>query len=172
MIADTPVPVITAFLPTLLDHDKLAAASVLRTVPTLLLIGDADLVTPLEHSRVLAAELPQAELVIEQGAGHAVVLERPDAVNEWIRALVARAAAGPGVPRPRVPADEAKQLTGRGGRLRALRRRRRGRRLAVGQDAVGEQRGAPPVQRGVPGQGGAAGRRAVGEHGGTAEQAG
>jgi pimeloyl-ACP methyl ester carboxylesterase len=127
MIADTPVPVIMAFLPTLLDHDKLAAASVLRTVPTLVLTGDADLMTPLEHSRTLAAELPEAELVVEQGAGHTVVLERPDAVNERIRALVARAAGGHDVPYPRASADDADPPSrGRGGRLRSRHRRPQG----------------------------------------------
>ncbi|WP_370657186.1 alpha/beta fold hydrolase [Frankia sp. ArI3] len=46
MIASTPIPVVGAFLPTLLDHDRLAAAAALRDVPTLLLVGDADVMTP------------------------------------------------------------------------------------------------------------------------------
>ncbi|ONH23303.1 alpha/beta fold hydrolase [Pseudofrankia asymbiotica] len=91
MIADTPIPVVGAFLPTLLDHDRLAAAGALRDVPTLLLVGDADVMTPIEHSRILAEALPEAELVVEEGAGHAVILERPDAVNARLRDLVNRA---------------------------------------------------------------------------------
>ena len=90
-IASTPIPVVMSFLPTLLDHDKLAAAAVLRNVPTLLMVGDHDLMTPLAHSRTLADALPAAELAVEEGAGHALPLERPDAVNERIRALVGRA---------------------------------------------------------------------------------
>nr|WP_230205090.1 alpha/beta hydrolase [Parafrankia elaeagni] len=92
MIANTPIPVVGAFLHTLLDHDRLAAASVLRDVSTLLLVGDADVMTPLEHSRTLAEALPQAELSVEAGAGHAVILERPNAVSARIRELVNRAA--------------------------------------------------------------------------------
>ncbi|CAJ59296.1 MULTISPECIES: alpha/beta fold hydrolase [Frankia] len=91
MIANTPIPVVGAFLPTLLDHDRLAAAGVLRDVPTLLLVGDADVMTPLEHSRTLAEALPRAELSVEKGAGHAVILERPHEVSARIRELVARA---------------------------------------------------------------------------------
>jgi len=90
-IASTPIPVIVSFLPTLLAHDKLAAAAALRHVPTLLMVGDHDLMTPLPHSRTLADALPEAELVVEEGAGHALPLERPDAVNERVRALVGRA---------------------------------------------------------------------------------
>jgi pimeloyl-ACP methyl ester carboxylesterase len=90
-IAGTPISVIGSFLPTLVAHDKLAAAAVLRHVPTLLMVGDHDLMTPLPHSRTLADALPEAELAVEEGAGHALPLERPGAVNERIRALVARA---------------------------------------------------------------------------------
>jgi len=91
MVASTPIPVVGAFLPTLLDHDRLAAAAALRTVPTLLLVGDADLMTPIEHSRVLAEALPEAELAVEKGAGHALILERPRAVSTRLRDLVNRA---------------------------------------------------------------------------------
>ncbi|WP_342435708.1 alpha/beta fold hydrolase [Pseudofrankia saprophytica] len=91
MVANTPIPVVGAFLPTLLDHDRLAAVGVLSAIPTLLLVGDEDVMTPIEHSRILAEALPEAELVVEKGAGHAVILERPDAVNAHLRDLVNRA---------------------------------------------------------------------------------
>jgi len=90
MVADTPIPVVGAFLPTLLDHERLAAAAALCTIPTLLLVGDADVMTPIEHSRILAEALPEAELAVEKGAGHAVILERPEAVNNYLRDLVHR----------------------------------------------------------------------------------
>jgi hypothetical protein len=101
MIADTPIPVIAAFLPTLLDHDRLAAAGTLADIPTVLVVGDADLMTPLAHSRTLADVLPAADLVVEEGAGHAIMLERPDPVNAAIRAVCTRATAALGMPRPR-----------------------------------------------------------------------
>jgi pimeloyl-ACP methyl ester carboxylesterase len=91
MIAATPVQTVMAFLPTFLDHDKLAALDVLRPVPTLVLVGGADLMTPEEHSRGIAAALPDAELVVLPGAGHMVIMERPSAVNLYLRALAGRA---------------------------------------------------------------------------------
>jgi pimeloyl-ACP methyl ester carboxylesterase len=108
MVADTPIPVVGAFLPTLLDHERLAAAAALRTIPTLLLVGDADVMTPIEHSRILAEALPAAQLAVEPGAGHAVILERPDAVNARLRDLVCRA-----TPRRRVCPAPGRPLTGR-----------------------------------------------------------
>ncbi|MCK9899369.1 alpha/beta hydrolase [Frankia sp. Cpl3] len=91
MVGDTPIPVMAAFMSTLLDHDKVSAVAGLRDVPTMILVGDGDLMTPLEHSRELAELLPDAELRVEAGAGHAIMLERPAETNAAIRDLVARA---------------------------------------------------------------------------------
>jgi len=93
MVAGTSVDVIAAFLPTFLSHDKLKALDVLRDVPVLVLVGDADLVTPVDHSEEIAAALPNAELVVVPKAGHMVNLERPDIVTRQIRRLAARALA-------------------------------------------------------------------------------
>ncbi|WP_248823407.1 alpha/beta fold hydrolase [Frankia umida] len=100
MVSRTPVEVIAAFLPTLLDNDRLAAVDRFTTTPTLIVVGAADLVTPVGHSRTIAAALPEAELLVEENAGHAIMLERPAAVNAAIRRLVERAVTGPAVARP------------------------------------------------------------------------
>ena len=91
MIADTPVDVIAEFFPTFMDHDKLHALPVLDDVETLVLVGSADLITPVSHSREIAATLPKAQLVVLEGAGHMVQLERHALVTLQLRALVRRA---------------------------------------------------------------------------------
>ena len=91
MLARTPVDVIAEFYDTFTTHDKLAAIDVLRGVETLVLVGSKDLVTPVDHSRAMAAALPDAQLVVVEGAGHMVALERPALVTLQLRALVARA---------------------------------------------------------------------------------
>lgn len=57
------------------------------TVPTLVLVGDSDPLTPPEHSREIAAAIPRARLVVVENCGHASTLEQPEAVNrallEW-----------------------------------------------------------------------------------------
>jgi len=54
-------------------------------VPTLILVGDCDALTPLDRSQEMAAAIPGARLVVVQDCGHASTLEQPEAVN---RALV------------------------------------------------------------------------------------
>ena len=91
MIAATPAQVISDFASTFLSHDKLAALDALTGVEVLVLCGDQDALTPVEHSRAIAAALPAAELVVLPGAGHMVMLERPALVDLHLRALVTRA---------------------------------------------------------------------------------
>lgn len=91
MTADTPVDVIAEFYGTFVDHDKLASLDVLEDVETLILVGSKDVVTPVDHSRTIAAGLPNAQLVVVEGAGHMVQLERAAMVTLHLRALVRRA---------------------------------------------------------------------------------
>ena len=92
MTAATPVDVIAEFYDTFTTHDKLHALDVLKPVPTLVVVGSADLLTPEEHSRTMAGALPDAELVVVPGAGHMVQLERPGDVTDALRRLLARSA--------------------------------------------------------------------------------
>jgi len=53
-------------------------------IPTLVLCGALDLLTPPEHSRFLAAHIPGARLEIIEGAGHMVAVERYREVNRAV----------------------------------------------------------------------------------------
>jgi pimeloyl-ACP methyl ester carboxylesterase len=81
MIAATPVDVIGEFLPVIMSHDKRAALPALQAVPTLVMVGEKDLLTPAAHSRAIAGALPDASLVELPGAGHLALLEQPEATN-------------------------------------------------------------------------------------------
>jgi len=58
-------------------------------VPTLVLVGDSDALTPPSRAREMAAAIPHAELVVVPQCGHASTIECPEAVNHalsaWIR---------------------------------------------------------------------------------------
>ena len=95
IIRATPVAVVAEFYLALLSHDERAALPVLGQVPVTVVTGDRDRMVPLEQSEELVAEIPGAELVRVPGAGHAVILERPDLVNRAISRLIARAVADP-----------------------------------------------------------------------------
>jgi pimeloyl-ACP methyl ester carboxylesterase len=99
IIASTPIHTIADFYDALMEHDKLGALPVLRGLPVLVLAGERDLITPPAHSRAIAAELPDAELALLEGAGHMVMMERAALVNLHLRTFLHRAyrhAAGTG----------------------------------------------------------------------------
>ena len=54
------------------------------TLPTLVLAGDGDRLTPLPQLQFLAQNIPQAKLVLVEGAGHMVALSRPQQVSATI----------------------------------------------------------------------------------------
>lgn len=64
-------------------------------VPTLLVWGELDERSPLSVAHAFAAAIPDAELVVIEGAGHMSPLEEPEQVNAAIRAFV-RAHSGSG----------------------------------------------------------------------------
>jgi pimeloyl-ACP methyl ester carboxylesterase len=91
MMHDTPIATLVGFLHALEVHDETAALPVLAKVPTLIVCGDHDLLTPHEYAKAMAAELPKSELVIVGGAGHLVQLEQPEIVDDALVRLVERA---------------------------------------------------------------------------------
>lgn len=62
-------------------------------VPTLVLVGTTDTITPLELGEDLAAGLPDSVLVVLDGVGHLSTVEDPDRVTEAMRQWLARADA-------------------------------------------------------------------------------
>jgi len=60
-------------------QDALSSAARIA-VPTTLILGERDMMTPAKTGKVLAAAMPQSRTVILPGAGHMLMTERPDAV--------------------------------------------------------------------------------------------
>ena len=57
--------------------------------PTLFVLGSCDMMTPPRNAKDLQAALPDARTVILDGAGHALMAERPDAVLDALVGFVA-----------------------------------------------------------------------------------
>jgi pimeloyl-ACP methyl ester carboxylesterase len=53
-------------------------------IPTLVLVGDEDQLTPVKWAAYLADKITNAQLKVIPQAGHFVMLERPDEVNQAI----------------------------------------------------------------------------------------
>ncbi|GLW05591.1 lipase [Microtetraspora sp. NBRC 13810] len=96
MIRSTPTEVIANFYPALMSHDKLSALDLLTDVPVAVIVGDRDWLTPPDHSRAIAAALPQAQLTEVPATSHLIQLERPTVVNDALRDLFKRAAGKEG----------------------------------------------------------------------------
>jgi pimeloyl-ACP methyl ester carboxylesterase len=109
LLESTPVDVVAEFFPVFPAHEKTAALATLRDVPTLVLAGEQDLLTPPAHSAAIAAQLPDAELEIMPGTGHLLMLERPASVNARLAGLLERAAAHCGAPLPQHVHDLARR---------------------------------------------------------------
>ncbi|WP_207954262.1 alpha/beta fold hydrolase [Saccharopolyspora elongata] len=80
-----------AYRQALAEHERHGALAALRSVPTVVLSGLADRLTPHSHARRIADALPDAKLLIYAGAGHMLPLERADEVTARIAELVTRA---------------------------------------------------------------------------------
>jgi pimeloyl-ACP methyl ester carboxylesterase len=93
MIEAARIDVIAEYYPALSHLDVGAAVPVFDRVPTLVLGGANDLVLPVAHSEALADAIPSAAYSVLANAGHAVILEHPEAVNEALRNLVDRVEA-------------------------------------------------------------------------------
>ena len=67
-------------------------------VPTLVIVGEHDALTPPEKSQAIAKETPNAQLVTIRGAGHMSPMEQPQQVNDALRRFVKSLVPSPGTP--------------------------------------------------------------------------
>lgn len=88
---------IAGFRPTLNTHERDAALATFASIPTAVLVGSKDRLTPVAASRRIHDALPSAELAelaVLPGAGHMLPVERVPEVAGRIGALVHGAATG------------------------------------------------------------------------------
>ena len=56
--------------------------------PTLVMVGELDILKPRKYSEIIAAHIPGAELVVVPNAGHALCMEQPGAFNTQVLGFV------------------------------------------------------------------------------------
>ncbi len=79
-------------------------------MPTLVIVGEHDRVTPPASGVELAAALPEGRFLLLEGAGHIAMLERPVELDREIRSFARKAlATGGNAPRPRNRAASRKR---------------------------------------------------------------
>ncbi|GAB3577810.1 alpha/beta hydrolase [Calidifontibacter terrae] len=119
MIFATPMSVISAFLPTLLDHERVEVLQQFDGIETLVLHGDRDMIVPVAHAAEMIDHMPHAEYVVVRGAGHMLPMEYPEIVNTQVVELAERASRAIEEPdRPRRP-RVVRRVVDVGARVRA-----------------------------------------------------
>ena len=60
----------------------------LAGIPTAIICGDKDRMTPLDRSQAIADVLPDAEFVVAKGSGHMTMMEDPTLTNDALRRML------------------------------------------------------------------------------------
>jgi pimeloyl-ACP methyl ester carboxylesterase len=81
----------SGFFRDMMTHDRVGNLSSFDGVPTTVLVGSRDLLTPPDHARKLASGIRGARLVVAPDAGHYLPFERRELVSDELGALVDRA---------------------------------------------------------------------------------
>ncbi|HMY09010.1 MAG TPA: alpha/beta hydrolase [Marmoricola sp.] len=91
MLDGTPMEVLAEFFPSFSALNKYDTLASFADKPTVVLCGTADRITDIRHSRRMAELIPGSRLVECPKAGHMVMIECQDDVNEAISWLVEQA---------------------------------------------------------------------------------
>ncbi len=79
---------VVGFYEDCMTHDRSHALKVLSGIPSHVLVGSRDVLTPPAHARRIAEELPGAVMTVAPGAGHMLPLERDALVSGVLIRLV------------------------------------------------------------------------------------
>jgi pimeloyl-ACP methyl ester carboxylesterase len=92
MLLSTNLTVMSSFTPAFDNYDQTAGLVAYDGCETLVFNGEQDILTPPEHSEAIVRALPGAQHVIVRDAGHIIMLEHPDLLNQQLDAMIERAA--------------------------------------------------------------------------------
>ncbi len=87
-IQRTKMPTIGQYFTALSEHDELASLAHLEGVPTRILVGSRDRLTPRRWSVALHEQIPGSELTVLDGLGHMLTYEATDVVADALVAMV------------------------------------------------------------------------------------
>jgi pimeloyl-ACP methyl ester carboxylesterase len=89
LMGRTPVPGIVGALSAMRDREgSEALLKTLDGIPTLVVVGEADTLTPPSVARAMVEAIPGARLGIIPGAGHLPPLEQAEATSEILKSFL------------------------------------------------------------------------------------
>jgi 3-oxoadipate enol-lactonase len=85
-----------AFSALLMSFSQLNITSELPkiTAPTLVVVGEEDILKPRHYSEIIAKEIPNAEFAVIPGAGHAALWEKASIFNSLLLGFLAKQEQG------------------------------------------------------------------------------
>ncbi|MCW2753591.1 MAG: alpha/beta hydrolase [Marmoricola sp.] len=87
-IINSPAATMVGFYEDCLLHDRVAALKVYDGIPTHVLVGTRDVLTPPAHARRIADNIPDSVLTVVPDAGHMLPLERDELVSGVLIRLI------------------------------------------------------------------------------------
>jgi pimeloyl-ACP methyl ester carboxylesterase len=93
-IINCPPATMAGYYRNMMIHERAAGLRAFDGVPTTVLVGSRDLLTPPQHARRIAAAIRGARMLVAPDAGHMLTLERPHLVTAELFAIIDRAASG------------------------------------------------------------------------------
>ncbi|MFB4305518.1 alpha/beta fold hydrolase [Actinomadura sp. GTD37] len=91
MMTETRMDAFVDYFRSMITTDVISDCASLAAADTLVLGGENDMLTPLEHSLKIASCVPSARLEVVPNAGHMAMLERPGVVSDHLGDLIERA---------------------------------------------------------------------------------
>ena len=91
LISAAQLDVVAEFLPVLQKGDESASLPVIGRVPTLIIAGARDRLTPLSHTTALTRGIPKSRLIRIPDCGHMAPMEKPEIVNRHLAEMMTQA---------------------------------------------------------------------------------
>ena len=88
MMEACPAKTIEHALAAMRDRPDRTAELASISIPSLIVVGDADVITPVAVAQSMQMQIPNAMLAVIRGAGHMTPMEQPGQVNQALRRFV------------------------------------------------------------------------------------
>jgi pimeloyl-ACP methyl ester carboxylesterase len=88
MLTATPLDVLAEFLTEFDSFNGAPGLQRLAGIPSVVLVGGEDLLTPPQHAEAISEQLPGSRLQVVPDSGHLLQLEHPEVVTAAIRELL------------------------------------------------------------------------------------
>ncbi len=125
ILLGTPLDVINGYLKTFDGFDKRPVLAQFRHAMVLVFNGRQDILTPPAHSELIVEAIPGAEHVLVNDAGHVIMLEHPELLNEHLIDLIEHSARAHADDAPPDPGPRVRKVVTDVAKARRLRRMER-----------------------------------------------